>query len=67
MWNIHNNITLSDIVDTLLHGLEGGRGKKRGLLVCESGKSGTSGARGLRGFSIVISPDSRVSRVFFIQ
>ena len=27
MWNIHNNITLSDIVDTLLHGLEGGEGK----------------------------------------
>jgi len=29
MWNIHNNITLSDIADTLLHGLEGGRGKKK--------------------------------------
>ena len=46
MWNIHNNITFSDIADTLLHGSEGER-EKRGLLVCESGKSGTSGARGL--------------------
>ena len=44
MWNIHNNITFSDIVDTLIAFMDwkGGEGEKRGLLVCENGKSGTS-------------------------